>query len=387
MNTTVLDAASPVSVRRIGIIGAGNTGLAMAAHMASCGLLPMVYTRQTRKAEALRAHPLHATGVLSGDYHIEATTDMRALVEGNDCLVIATWANAHHAVAQSIADAALLLHGKALPPILVLNGNWGAYELFDLLHGNAATADSPIAESAGMPYVAQLLLPGNDTDGSITGATDGGASGTDPECGLTVNIGGIKDTTTVAYAGAYSAEHHPALDDMLCTLYRDVRYEDSIFTTSLTAPNPIIHAPLCLLNLARIENGERFHLLTSGFTERTEQLVRAIDHERHALAQHLGVPYTPILDQLNGFWDAHYPSLRELFTKHKVYASLWAPDTINHRFIQEDVPYGLAPLVHLGHELGVPTPTCDALLSIYRTYLGLGDEGPQFTTRLLHQLR
>jgi len=41
-----------------------------------------------------------------------------------------------------------------------------------------------------------------------------------------------------------------------------------------------------------------------------------------------------------------------------------APATIDHRFLNEDVPYGLVPIAELGNVAQVPTPCADAVIEI-----------------------
>jgi opine dehydrogenase len=41
-----------------------------------------------------------------------------------------------------------------------------------------------------------------------------------------------------------------------------------------------------------------------------------------------------------------------------------APATIDHRFLNEDVPYGLVPIAELGRVAQVPTPCADAVIEI-----------------------
>src|SRR5213080_2060407 len=41
-----------------------------------------------------------------------------------------------------------------------------------------------------------------------------------------------------------------------------------------------------------------------------------------------------------------------------------APATIDHRFLNEDVPYGLVAIAELGHVAQVPTPCANAVIEI-----------------------
>jgi opine dehydrogenase len=51
-------------------------------------------------------------------------------------------------------------------------------------------------------------------------------------------------------------------------------------------------------------------------------------------------------------------------TFHNSEPNRWikAPASVNHRFFNEDVPYGLVPLVELGRLAGVAMPACHAVI-------------------------
>ena len=53
--------------------------------------------------------------------------------------------------------------------------------------------------------------------------------------------------------------------------------------------------------MTRIESGSEYYVLSDGFTERTEQLVRHIDGERHNLANALKARTYPSRRNLTGF--------------------------------------------------------------------------------------
>ncbi len=48
-----------------------------------------------------------------------------------------------------------------------------------------------------------------------------------------------------------------------------------------------------------------------------------------------------------------------------------APPSLAHRYLDEDVPFGLVPLAHLGRLAGVPTPTMDALIALASAVKGI----------------
>ena len=352
---------------KIGIIGAGNTGVACAAHLVSAGHEPIIFTRSSEKSAALRAG-VAVSGAVSGEFSFDATTDLAQMLHQVSIVVICTWANAHGEVIAAIDEALTKTPATSRNPldIVVFNGNWGAYETYARLGSNPAVGC--IAETSGMPYVASV-----DFESELRQDL-----GPRPH----LDFPAIKTTITAAFT-----KKNSAVQEFLEGLYGDVEIADSLFETSLMAPNPIIHAPLCLLNMTKIEAGEQFSMLTDGFSERAENLVAHIDEERTALASALGCGYEPILAQLNGQWGSNYPTLTELFHSNPVYSSLQGPSDTGHRFIQEDIPYGIAPLVSLGAVLNVATPACSALLSVYSMYFGHTFAGPEFEPSVIAQLR
>ena len=47
-----------------------------------------------------------------------------------------------------------------------------------------------------------------------------------------------------------------------------------------------------------------------------------------------------------------------------------SPPSLDHRYIREDVGYGLVPMAEIGRLLGIATPVMDALITLASTALG-----------------
>ena len=353
---------------KVAFFSAGNTGLATAVHLSSLGFEPMLYTRDAGKARALQSHAVKSTGALDGSWSIPASNDAGKVLADADLVIVCAWANAHRAIFETIRRAWRASFHQPLR-ILVFNGNWGAYEAYQVFSKECVVPEYvTIAEDAGMPYVAQASFDEPD-----------------PASPVSVHVSGIKSSIEVAYAANHDGGR--VIDSFLRTVYGEVCHDASVFATSLAAPNPIIHAPLCLLNMTRIEEGASYRMLVDGFTERTEGLILAVDAERRSLSEALGCEYTPIIRQLNGFWGSHYETLRELFSNNPVYSNVRGPMSVSHRFIHEDVPFGISPLVELGHLLDVRVPACEALSSLYGMYFSESFTGPSFDMGMVEALR
>jgi opine dehydrogenase len=58
-------------------------------------------------------------------------------------------------------------------------------------------------------------------------------------------------------------------------------------------------------------------------------------------------------------------------------ATIKAPASLDHRYVHEDVGYGLVPFAALGRLAGVPTPTIDAIVHLVSEATGIryGESG------------
>lgn len=337
---------------KITVIGAGNTGTACAVHLYHAGCQVLLYTRSEEKAAYLKENGIVSELEYPGNYPVPVTADLEEAVTFGDLLIVNTWANAHKEVFENIYK----ICDKNL---LIYNGNWGALEAYQIRRKYYPESTRAIMEADGMPYMAVCQKGRLQLKGIKKSLTVGGIQGRVPE------------------------DIRRFLED----IYGEVIVRKSVFETSLSAPNPIIHIPLALFNISRIENHEEFKILTEGFSENADHYIMGIDKEREALAEALGVPYERILQQLNRFWGTAYSSLRELFSSNPVYSNLRGPDSVSHRFIAEDLPYGIQPLTALGDLLGVPVPYCRALTSLFALYLSEGErESVSFTKELLEEI-
>ena len=74
---------------------------------------------------------------------------------------------------------------------------------------------------------------------------------------------------------------------------------------------------------------------------------------------------------------------------HLNYPTSKGPKSIEYRFITEDIPFGIVPIVKLGKEFGVKTPYSELLVKMYsslmdRDFMNLG---PTFNKKEVSQLR
>jgi opine dehydrogenase len=128
----------------------------------------------------------------------------------------------------------------------------------------------------------------------------------------------------------------------------------------------------------------------------------AVDRERLALGRKLGFELTPVIDvslEWYGHGGAKGKTIYEVLSTNPVYVKDTAPPTLQHRFLLEDIPYGMVPMESLGKVMEIPTPVTSAIITLaaeitqvdFRSqardlkYLGLERLGMEDLKRLVDQ--
>jgi opine dehydrogenase len=148
-------------------------------------------------------------------------------------------------------------------------------------------------------------------------------------------------------------------------VYPGMEAAASVMQTSLQNANPIIHPAVTLTNAARIEQtGGDFLFYEEGVSDATGRLIEALDNERIAIGSKLGIRVVPDpeLAMRQGYMLAD--DYGEAYRKAPGFLGIGAQPQLDHRYLNEDVGYGLVFLSKLGRQVGVETPTIDAVIQV-----------------------
>ena len=174
----------------------------------------------------------------------------------------------------------------------------------------------------------------------------------------------------VLYFAAFPGEEVDAAAERIRPVLPNIQPRPSLLHTVFPYTNAIHHPPALLLNVGRVEStGGDYHHYYDGITPGVGRLIDALDRERVAVAAALGVEIERLPDF---FYRMGYTNAagRDGGTAYDVFHNsepnrfIKAPATIDHRFFNEDVPYGLVAIAELGRVAGVATPCADAVIDI-----------------------
>jgi opine dehydrogenase len=144
----------------------------------------------------------------------------------------------------------------------------------------------------------------------------------------------------------------------------------NIMQTSLQNGNPVIHPAITLLNVGLIERTRGdFYFYEDGVTSAVGRLVEAVDRERLAIARRLGVDVIPDpeLGVLQGYQTEN--NYNTSYQRAPGYRGIKAQSSLDYRYFNEDVGYGLVFMSGLGAQIGVPTPIMDSIIEIVSTLM------------------
>ncbi|MEA4811337.1 MAG: NAD/NADP octopine/nopaline dehydrogenase family protein [Anaerolineaceae bacterium] len=319
------------------VYGAGNTGHALSAYLASKGADFVLYTRDPQKAETLRQHGLESAGAIAGHFAIEASADLEKLIPEVDYILVMTTANAHKDAAARLKP--LLRQGQK---VLIFNSNWGAFEFMQILGQDVRSKQLTVAETAAQLFVGNLTEPGK----------------------VTMNV---KSSVSIS---ATEPSKTAGLIDALRNVFPQFLPAESIIATTLSSTNPVIHVPISILNLVRIENRQPFLFYGEGVSGKAVENILHIDAERVALGRALGCHVDDVLTAINSFWEVKHDNLFDALTKNTTYLKTQGPASLSHRYFTEDVPYGIAPIAKIGKLFGLATPYTDRLLDYLKSLMG-----------------
>lgn len=324
---------------RYTVMGAGNGGKTMAAHLALMGFPVVLFNRTPENVFAIKARGgielASRNGGPRGFGKLEMVTwDMAIATRDADVIMVVVPAVAHKWIARQVAP--YLRDGQ----IIVLNPGrtGGCFEFARTLHDNNCKADVSVAETGTLLYACRSEGPSQ------------------------ARILRLKDAVPLA---ALPATRTQRVLDTLADAFPQFIDGDTVLHTGLDNMGAVFHPALTLLNAGRIEStGGDYQFYIDGVTPSVARVLESVDRERVTVASALGIRARTAQEWLSIAYNAAGDSLYEKIHNQSGYRGIKAPATLNHRYITEDVPMSLVPIAALGQRYGVDVVAINSLIRI-----------------------
>ena len=292
------------------------------------------------------------------------------------------WRRDRAALEPVLRDKAITLvdqHGRRAVPIALATGDMGeAVHGADLLFvPGPAFAQCDIARAAG-PFLhdGQVVFLAPGSLGSIAMARtlrEGGVraqvrfaeTGTLPwlcrkhgpaEVAITMRA-------TRLPTGVFPARDRDSAIAVIRAVWPSVEPIEDALSGALMNAGPIIHPPLILMNAGPLEHSRNYDIHNEGTQPAVRRETDRLDAERIALRVALGYgpDHFPLSDHYNNdrwmYGDSHQRLVESGDWREPI-------DLLSHRYMREDVEYGLALLVSISRKFDIESPIASGLLAI-----------------------
>jgi opine dehydrogenase len=329
--------------RSVTILGAGHGGLALAAHLARQGHCVSLWNRSPQRLAAMQerggiwlSSPTFAEGYAP---IAVATNNMATALAGTRLVLVAVPASSHAEVARTCAPH--LRDGQA---VLLLPGRTGGVlEFRRALDAAGCRARILLGEANTFPLAARTIAP------------------------AAARVFGVKSEVAAAALPAVRTSALLAAFRPLLPMLRPAR---SVLHTGFANLGAILHPVITLLNAERIMRGDSFDFYAEGVTVAVANVLQAADTERLRIARAYGISLPSLPAWIGQTYGHHADTVHAAVSGNPAYEGIKAPATVVHRYLLEDVPTGLIPLMELGRAAGLFTPALEELIERASRLLG-----------------
>jgi opine dehydrogenase len=314
------------------VIGSGAVGMAVASELALAGNNVNLYELPRFKENI---EPVMQAGginlIREGKTNFaklgKITTDMAEAVKSVPVILIATVSLAHQEIAELAAP-----HVEKGQQVIIFAGQMGSIEFKNVLNKKRPGLDIALAETITAPYSTRREAPGK------------------PEVTIRSNM---KNLALGVMPTRYTTDVMKTIEQFYPKWFFPA---SNVVEVGLNSLNTLAHPAPVLFMISQIERGDNY--IYRAFTPSIFKVVKASWDEKVAILNKLGLkdlyPYEDFVKLVS------IPGNQQLT----------GPSNIQHRFIIEDCPMGVVALTSFGDLVGVPTPVCKAVVSLYSVIVG-----------------
>lgn len=334
-----------MAISTVAVLGAGNGGCAAAADLTLRGYETRLYSRSPATLAPIRERggiELVENG--KGRFASPAmiTSNIGAAVTGADLIVITVPALAHAFMGQSLAPF-LTPH-----PIVHLNPGQtgGSLHFVHSLRESGYNDTLQCCETVTLTYICRFV----------------GQARVE-----------VYRRTANLLCAAFPTKITATLLPQLAQIYPNIIPAAHVLETGLSNINAIMHPAGMVGNAAWIErHGGGLLYYRDAISPAVARIIEDVDLERLKIVRKLNLPPRSFIDIFHSAGltsDAalETQSVFQAIQESKPNATITAPTTHDHRYMHEDIGYGLVPMASLARAFDIDTPVIDSLITLAST--------------------
>lgn len=329
------------------VLGAGNAGCSLAGELTLQGFdvsLAELPEFKSNIEMPMKKGGIQVDGELkTGFARIKKITlDIGDAIEGRDVIFVCSPAYGHEAFTRACAPH--LEDGQ----MLVYISYYGALRMAKLLEDLKVDKDITVGETLSFLYASDRV--GKKGAFFMDRYLDDAR----------VLIKREKEGLPVA---AFPATKNSRFVDTIRRVVPSIVSARNVLETSVNNVNPMSHPIGVLMNAGWIEHtGGKFSFYLQGQTPSIKRVAKAMDEERMKVARAFGLEAISNEEQSRRMY-AKYVDKKGEVHQEKYYKNVYdAPPNLKHRYLVEDVIYGLVPMYHLARVAKVETPIIESVI-------------------------
>lgn len=260
----------------------------------------------------------------------EATRDLPNAVSQADVIFVLTQSVAHENLSELISP-----HLRKGQILLVSPGYAGSFYFSTKCKGKGVM----FAEGESLPFDSRIIAPGK----------------------VNICFENVRNPIGI-FPSVKTEETLTRLKDILprFTARQDV------LESAFHNPNLIVHTVGAIMSVSRIEYSQgEFWMYREAFTPTIWKLIEDLDSEKKAILEYFELPMQSFAESFQyRTYDDLSADPMEAFRHYAQFGSPKGPSDAQTRYITEDVPMGLCFMSSIGKKANIPTPICDALITI-----------------------
>lgn len=289
---------------KICVIGAGPGALTTSALLSQAGHQVHMWNRTSQNLRQVVDSTVELFGALEvGPVAVQVEEDLGAGVSDADLIIVVVPASGHREIARAVADVA----HPGVPLVVIPGRTGGALEVRSVLGEGTA-----VVEAQTLPFGCRIAEQGR------------------------VRLFATK--ARIPLAGLGVGEYRETIDEALAFLPGEHPWEPTTLVTSLANVGAVIHPAF---------------MLSDGTIGDFARLAEELDAERCALAQAYEVEHFTLLQWLGDMYAAPQTRLEEALEFHPIWGRFPKPATMDHRYLTEDLPTGLVPMIDMADVVGL----------------------------------
>jgi opine dehydrogenase len=331
-----------MAIKKVAVLGAGNGGCAAAADLTLRGYEVRLFSRSESTLMPIAKRggiELVENGAEQFAAPFLVSPDLPLVVTGVDLIIIAAPSVAHEYLAKNLARQ--LVDGQRV--LLNPGHTGGSLHFANVLRALGCQARVKLCETVTLTYICRMPQPARVE---------------------------IYRRTTNLRCAAFPAREAPELIKEIGAIYSNIVVAENVLETGLSNINAIMHPAGMLGNTGWIEkSGGDFYYYREGITPSIAAWIEEVDRERLEIVKRLGLEPFRFVDI---FYQAGLTS-EQARASGSIYRAIHesepnrtikSPAILDHRYLKEDVGYGLVPMAEIGRLLDIKTPVIDALITL-----------------------